>query len=272
MSTKHVKVGVIGAGNMANAIVKGMIRGGHSAQDIYIYDIEKRKLDTLSQETRIVTLDNNKDVVKSADIVILAVKPQVYPAVLDQIRDCITEEHIIISIAAGISTDYIRREIGADRRINVVRIMPNTPALIGKGVIAICKNEQIEHEKFEGLIQLFSALGQIEIVDEENINAVTGISGSGPAYVFMFIEALADGGVMMGLPRDQAYRMAAQTLRGSAAMYMDTKIHPGALKDMVCSPAGTTIEAVYALEKEGFRAAIMEAVKECAKKGEDLSK
>lgn len=272
MSMQSIKVGIIGAGNMARAIVKGIMRDGYDNRQIYIYDINEVILGTLCRETGVIPLANNRSVVEKADILILAIKPQIYLEVLDDIKDCIREEHMIVSIAAGISIEYIQNILGAKKNIDIVRIMPNTPALIGQGVIAICKDGNIEEARFNQVKELFAPLGLIEIIDERDMNAVIGISGSGPAYAFMFIEALADGGVMMGLSRDQAYRLAAQMLIGSASMYLESEIHPGELKDMVCSPSGTTIEAVYALEQEGFRGAIMKAVKQCAKRGEELSK
>ncbi len=269
-NNKQKKIGFIGTGNMANAIIKGIIRGGYDPDYIYAYDIDAEKLENTSKNNGIKALNSNVAILQQAEIIFLAVKPQIYPTLLSEIKDFITYDHIIISIAAGISTNYIHDKL--DKSFNVIRIMPNTPALIGEGVISICKNDNISHETYAYIKDLLSCLGTIEIIDEKLINAVIGISGSGPAYVFMFIEALADGGVMMGLSREQAYRMAAQTLIGSAKMYLETKIHPGELKDMVCSPSGTTIEAVYTLEKQQFRASIIEAVKVCAQKGEELSK
>lgn len=272
MSIDYKKIGFIGAGNMANAIIKGIVKSGYSTHAIYAYDINEEALETISEDTGIIPLSNNVDIVNTCDVVVLAVKPHVYPSILTQIKNYVKDSHIIISIAAGISTNYIYETLGLEGQVDVIRVMPNTPAMVGEGVIAICKNKDVADHKFKYVRDLFACLGQIEIIAEEDINAVTGISGSGPAYVFMFIEALADGGVLMGLPRDQAYRMAAQTLIGSAKMYLDTRTHPGQLKDMVCSPGGTTIEAVYALERQQFRAAIMEAVRACAQKEEELSK
>lgn len=270
MSSSLDKVGFIGTGNMATAIIKGLIENGVNSKYVYAYDIDSEKLNKISKEYNITVVTSNIDVLEMADIIFLAVKPNIYPIILNEIKNAVTDNHILISIAAGISTSYIHNTLGKES--NIIRIMPNTPAIIGEGVIAICPNENIDDKIFRHVKELLSCLGQIEIVDENLINAVIGVSGSGPAYVFMFIEALADGGVMMGLSRKQAYRMATQTLIGSAKMYRETKIHPSELKDMVCSPGGTTIDAVYTLEKQNFRASIIEAVKVCAQKGEELSK
>ncbi|HHW70444.1 MAG TPA: pyrroline-5-carboxylate reductase [Clostridiales bacterium] len=270
MNSDFNKIGFIGAGNMATAIITGLIKEGINPKDIYVHDIDIDKLNKIKKKFNIIALDNNVEILKKAKIIFLAVKPHIYPIILDEIKNDITDNHVLISMAAGISTDYIYKIL--DEEKNIIRIMPNTPALIGEGVIAMCPNKKINSNIFKYVKNLLSCLGEIELIDESLINAVTGVSGSGPAYVFMFIEALADGGVLMGLSREQAYRMAAQTLIGAAKMYMETKTHPGELKDMVCSPGGTTIEAVYALEKHNFRASIIEAVKVCTQRGEELSK
>jgi len=273
MSELKIKrpLGVIGAGNMATAIVKGLLRKKLiEPKMLYIFDVDYSKVSRLAEETSIHKSSSNKEVVENSSIVILAVKPNVYPLVLDEIKDKLYEEHILISIAAGISMQYIKEKI--EDRCRVVRVMPNTPALIGEGMIAVCKGHGLAEEDRKMVFSFLSALGKVEEVDEKYINAVTGISGSSPAYVYMFIEALADGGVMMGLPRDQAYRIASQAVLGSAKMVLESQKHPGVLKDMVCSPGGTTIEAVYALEQKGFRGIVMEAVKRCAEKGEAMNR
>ncbi|NMA95432.1 MAG: pyrroline-5-carboxylate reductase [Clostridiales bacterium] len=272
MATDYTDIGIIGAGNMATAIVSGIIRGGGIPEHIHIFDIDGEKMNALSQRTGANIAKSNQEVVKRSNIIILAVKPQVYADLLGKLKDDITKDHIVVSIAAGISTQYIKNRLRIGNSARIVRIMPNMPALIGKGVIAVCDDSSAKQSDIETVTELFSHLGSIELVSEEDMNVITAISGSGPAYAFMFLEALADAAVMMGLSRDQAYRIAANMLIGAASMYKDTKLHPGELKDMVCSPAGTTIGAVYALEQKGFRGAIMSAVKECAKRGEQLSK
>lgn len=264
------RVGFIGAGNMASAIIKGMLKAGlMQPSDIIVSDIDENKLALLKQLNIDIT-DNNRDVIKSAPIIILAVKPNVYEAVLKQIRDIMRADIVLVSIAAGISIKYIKSFF--DKDIKVIRVMPNTPALIGKGMSAIVIPSNIDATLAQQVKEIFASIGRVEFMDEKLMDAVTAISGSGPAYAFIFIEALADAGVKEGLPRDKAYVLAAQTLLGAASMVLETGEHPGKLKDMVCSPAGTTIDAVYALERGGFRGTIMEAVKTCAEKSSHMGK
>ncbi|HZJ57777.1 MAG TPA: pyrroline-5-carboxylate reductase [Clostridia bacterium] len=264
-------LGVIGAGNMASSIVKGVVKNKlFDPKQIFVFDILSHQLTKLADETSVSAAKDNIDLLEKCSVVIIAVKPEALDALLDEISDVITPNHVLISIAAGISTEYIKDGIG--NKCRVVRVMPNTPAMVGEGMSAICNNHGLDHEELEAISTIFSSLGRIEFVDETLINGVTAISGSSPAYVYMFIEALADGGVMMGLPRDQSYRMAAQAVLGAAKMVLDSNMHPGSLKDMVSSPGGTTIEAIYTLEKNGFRGSIMEAVRNCALKGASMDK
>jgi len=263
-------IGIIGAGNMGAAIVTGIVKKGLiSPKKINIFDIDHTKSLKLAEKTGVHINSSNKKIVEECPIIILAVKPNIYPLILSEIKDSLNNNHILISIAAGISIEYIKEK--TQGRCKIVRVMPNTPALIGEGTIVVCKEHELEEEEKRAVFQILSSLGMVQEVEEKYINAVTGISGSSPAYVYMFIEALADGGVMMGLPRELAYKLAAQTVLGSAKMVLESREHPGVLKDMVCSPGGTTIEAVYALEQKGFRGIIMEAVKRCAEKGEAMS-
>lgn len=262
-------IGVIGAGNMASSIIRGILKNELlNPKDIYVYDIDNRKKLELTNDTSTIALDDNHSIMKNSRIIILAVKPNSFGELLDEISDDITDEHILISIAAGISTDYIKEK--TSYKCKVVRIMPNTPALVGEGMTAICMNRDLDDSERKIINSIFSSLGRVEEVDEELINGVTAISGSSPAYVYLFIEALADGGVMMGLPREQSYRMAAQSVLGAAKMVLELGKHPGELKDMVCSPKGTTIEAIYTLEKNNFRGSIMEAMKNCALKSQEM--
>ncbi|MGI5851037.1 MAG: pyrroline-5-carboxylate reductase [Caldicoprobacterales bacterium] len=264
-------LGIIGAGNMASSIIKGVIKDKlYNPNQILVYDVLAHQLDKIAHETSISTAMNNIELLEKCSTVIIAVKPNAYSVLLDEIVDAITPHHILISIAAGVATDYIKKRIR--NKCRVIRVMPNTPAMVGEGMSAICKNHEFEEEEIREIKSIFLSLGKIELVDEDSINAVTAISGSSPAYVYMFIEALADGGVMMGLPRDQSYRLAAQSVLGAAKMVLDLGQHPGALKDMVASPGGTTIEAVYTLEKNGFRGSIMEAVRNCSLKGTLMDK
>ena len=213
---------------------------------------------------------DNKEVAKQSDILVLSVKPQVYPAVIKEIRDEVSSEQIIVTIAAGVYMEAAERQFG--KEVKIVRVMPNTPALVGEGMSGLCCNEYVTEEEFDLVHKIFESFGKAEKITENLMDAVVGVSGSGPAYVYMFIEAMADAAVAQGLPRKQAYTFAAQTLLGSAKMVLETGQHPGELKDAVCSPAGTTIEAVNVLEKKGMRSAVIEAVTAAAKKNHQLGK
>ncbi|NLN41869.1 MAG: pyrroline-5-carboxylate reductase [Clostridiales bacterium] len=263
-------LGVIGAGNMATSIIEGILKKEVFApKNIYVYDIDSNKLSSIASKTGVVPADSNIDLVTNCKVFIIAVKPHAYDSLLKEISNHITHEHLLISIAAGISTDYIKQKIY--NKCKIVRVMPNTPALVGEGMTAICINQEINKNQREIVNLIFSSLGRVEEVEESLIDAVTAISGSSPAYIYVLIEALADGGVLMGLPRDQAYRMAAQSVLGAAKMVLELEEHPGILKDMVCSPGGTTIEAIYTLEKNNFRGSVMEAVRNCALKAGEIN-
>ncbi|MDN5277177.1 MAG: pyrroline-5-carboxylate reductase [Clostridiales bacterium] len=265
------RLGFIGAGNMASAIMRGIIACGIvHPNNIYAFDVDLDKLNRLSAELGICTAKDNCQVVSNSDIVILAVKPNTYSKVLLEIKDCLEERHILISIAAGISVDFIKQLIGG--RCKVVRTMPNTPALVGEGMTALCTNHDLSPKELKAVKDILHSLGKVEEVSENLMDAVTAVSGSGPAYVAMFIEAMADGGVLAGLPRDLAYRMAIQTVIGTARLLSEWGKHPGELKDMVSSPGGTTIEAIRQLEKQGFRGAVIEAVNACTLKAKTMGK
>lgn len=252
-----IKLGTIGAGAMAEAILNGVIKANiYEGKEIIASDVNNLRLKELEEKLQIRTTLDNKDVFKDANVIILAVKPQYLEAALKDIS-LDTKEKLIISIAAGIPISKIEDLIG---KAPIIRVMPNTPALIGEGMAALCQNEFVTDEQIEIAENIFSAIGKTIRIDENLINAVTGLSGSGPAYVYQFIEALADGGVLVGLPRDTAYMLAAQTVLGASKMVLETGMHPGELKDKVTSPKGTTIEGVRVLEKNAFRASVMEAV------------
>jgi pyrroline-5-carboxylate reductase len=218
----------------------------------------------------IKTTHDNKEAAKDSDILVLAVKPNMYSSVIEEIKSVVKEDVVIVTIAAGISISFIEKAFG--RKIKVVRTMPNTPALVGEGVSAICHNDKITNEEQDEIVCIFKSFGTAELIDEKLMDAVPAVSGSSPAYVYMFIEALADGAVRDGIPRDKAYKMAAQAVLGAAKMVLETDVHPGKLKDNVCSPGGTTIEAVYTLEKNNFRGTVMEAMKACTDKTKEMSK
>ncbi len=262
------KTGFIGTGNMGYAILKGLLKI-YSQDELMITDANKDKRKQVSQETGVAAAEDNETLAKSVKYIVLAVKPQYYGAVLKDIAPVVTKEQVIISIAPGITIDDLKRELGDDKRI--VRAMPNTPALIGEGMTGVCYDRQLFTEEEEKEIHtFFSSFGKMRIVEERLINAVVCVSGSSPAYVYMFIEALADSAVKYGLPRDTAYEMAAQAVVGSAKMVLETGKHPGELKDAVCSPGGTTIAAVSALEEAGFRSAVIKAADACFEKCNSL--
>lgn len=254
-------IGFIGMGNMGYAIMKGLLKV-YSKEDILFTDVNKARMEQVGEETGVRYVESNGECANQVKYLVLAVKPQYYDGVLDQIRNIVTREHVIISIAPGISIEQLKKKLGVEKRI--VRAMPNTPALLGEGMTGVCYDAALFDEKErETISTFFQSFGKMKIVEERLINAVVCVSGSSPAYVYMFIEALADSAVKYGLPRDAAYEMAAQTLIGSAKMVLETGEHPGLLKDRVCSPGGTTIAGVAALEEYGFRNAVIKATDAC---------
>lgn len=261
-------LGFIGAGNMGFALMKACCNT-FGKNEIVFYDTSKEKCLEVSKQLGISAEDNNISVVNKCKYLVLAVKPQFLADVLAEIRDAITDQ-IIISIAAGVSILSIRLRIG--RNVRIVRAMPNTPAMIFKGITGICFSSDSFSDEEMGIIdRFFNSFGRYEVFDESLINAVTCASGSSPAYVYIFIEALADSVVALGIPRDKAYTLAAQTILGAAAMVLETGEHPAVLKDKVCSPGGTTIAAVKALEEHGFRNAVMKATEACFDKSNNLT-
>lgn len=265
------KIAFIGAGNMGQAMIKGLIASGlYPAENIVVYDAYQPLLTGLVTELKITAAPSPAAAVSQVETVIFAVKPYVLPELLTSLKDQLTNQQLLISVAAGVPLAVIEEKIGADRRI--VRVMPNTPALVGAGMSAVAKNATASQEDQEAVLQIFRSFGKAEAVGEQLIDAVIGVSGSAPAYVYLFIEALADGGVLEGLSRPQAYEFAAQTVLGAAKMVLETGEHPGALKDNVSSPGGTTIAAIKVLEDHGFRAAVINAVQAAAAKNREMSK
>lgn len=255
------KIGFIGMGNMGYSMLKGVLNY-LNPQDIIFTCLSSEKKEKISNETGVRYAESNAECANSAKYIILAVKPQVYNTVLKNIQNVITEESVIISLAPGITIAAIKEELGAD--IKVVRAMPNTPALVGEGMTGICyENGELDFAEKEFVEQFFNSFGKVVTVTEKLMSGVVCASGSSPAYVYMFIEALADSVVKYGIPRQDAYKLVAQTVLGSAKMVLETGEHPGKLKDNVCSPAGTTIQGVAALEEFGFRNAIIKATDKC---------
>jgi pyrroline-5-carboxylate reductase len=264
---KNKRITVIGAGNMGGALVTGLVSSGN-AGDILAVDPDKKRLDELSRSLNIRTATEAGDELRETDIVLLAVKPQIIEEVIKNIQGIANPQALFISIAAGIGLDYLAEHLGNDRRI--IRAMPNTPALVGAGITALSPGSQIREEDLKVAEALFSSVGEVVRAHEEWMDAVTALSGSGPAYVFLILEALADGGVHEGLPRDIAQKLAAHTVLGAARLLIEKKEHPGRLKDQVTSPGGTTIAGLLELEKRGLRSAIMNAVRSAAARSKEL--
>ncbi len=262
-------IGFLGAGKMATALAKGFLKAGLVAPNKLIAsDVVKAAREQFAGETGGSIAADNLGVVIAARVIIIAVKPAQVAGVLNEIHSALTKEHLLVSIAAGVTLAKLESLAPAGTR--VVRVMPNTPALIGAGASAFALGASASAEDAALVKDLLSAVGCACQVAEPLLDAVTGLSGSGPAYVYQMIEALSDGGVAAGLPRDIATRLAAQTVLGAARMVLETGMHPGALKDQVTSPGGTTIEGLHELEKAGVRAGFMNAVRAAAEKSRKL--
>ena len=262
-------IGFIGLGNMASAIIGGIYnKKVVTSAELIGADRSEAMRNNCHDLYGMAVYEDNKEVAAKADILFLAVKPGVLPIVIEEIKDVVREKTVIVSIVAGKSMEFIEECFG--RKVKLVRCMPNTPALVQEGCTAYVQGEMVSDAEITEVKKLLSSFGMAKEVPEHMMDAVVGISGSSPAYVFMFIEAMADAAVCAGMPRAQAYEMAAQAVMGSAKMVLETGKHPGELKDMVCSPGGTTIEAVKVLEEMGFRAAIMDAIDACIEKSRNL--
>jgi len=261
-------IGFLGAGKMATALAEGFIRAGLvTPKEVIASDLSEAACAAFAKGTGAKTTAFNPDVANSASVLILAVKPHQVSGVLGELRDHLTEKHLIISIAAGVTLAKLEASVDGAR---VIRIMPNTPALVGLSASAFALGKSAGPADAELATKLFSSVGVAFQVNESLLDAVTGLSGSGPAYVYLFIEALSDGGVAAGLPRDIATKLAAQTVLGAAKMVLETGQHPGALKDMVTSPGGTTIEGIHELEKGKLRGTVMSAVRAASDKSKKL--
>lgn len=263
------KLAIIGLGKMGTSLLEGIIESGsYSADKIIVSDIklDNDKLEGKYQGIKMTT--DNKEAVKGVDVVLLAVKPQVMAAVLDNIKYSLANK-LLITIAAGLSLASYQKTVPDSCRI--IRVMPNTPSLVKEGISAFTASENASKEDLKQVKSLLKGVGEVVEVKEELMDAVTGLSGSGPAYIYMVIEALADGGVLMGLPRELSQKLAAQTVLGAARMVMETGQHPGELKDMVTSPGGTTIRAVEVLEEKGLRGSMIQAVKAAAERSKELN-
>ncbi len=264
-----MKIGFIGLGNMARAIIGGMLEKGIvSAQDICGSAKTQKTLEAVQKEFGIDAVASNVAVASGCQTLVLAVKPQFLEGVIREIRDVVQPDTLIISIAAGKTLNWLEEAFG--RKVKLVRCMPNTPALVGEGCTGVCANAAVSEEEMRYSLRLMESFGKASLVEERLMDAVGAVSGSSPAYVFLFIEAMADAGVAAGMPRAQAYEFAAQAVCGSAKLMLETGKHPGELKDMVCSPGGTTIEGVRVLEEAGFRGAVMDALLATVEKSQKL--
>jgi pyrroline-5-carboxylate reductase len=269
MTIKGRTVGFLGAGNMGEALIKGLLAAKLVLADaIFATDVRPERLKELDRLYGIQVSSDNLELVRSADIVILAVKPQIMDAVATEIAPAVTRRKLLISIAAGVATEKIRTRLPRDSRL--IRVMPNAPALVLEGATAIAKADGLEPGDLDVAREIFGAVGRVVVLGEEMIDAVTGLSGSGPAYVAVVIESLADGGVRMGLDRATAMTLATQTVLGAAKLLLETGLHPGALKDMVSSPGGTTIAGIAALEEGGLRTTFIKAVERATQRSREL--
>ena len=266
-----MKVGFIGAGNMGGAIMRGAFQHGFlKPYETMVYDVSEQQLASVTAVYPIHVAESNVQLARECEFLILAVKPVFLRGVLDEIQKYVHNKKII-SIAAGWSMAMLTVALGRESSAQVLRVMPNTPAPVGAGYTAICEEHTFNKAALAWAKELFSTLGMVQVLPERLFDAVVAVSGSSPAYVYMFIDAMADGAVRLGMPRKMAIQAAAHAVLGSAKMVLDTGEHPDALKDNVCSPGGTTIEAVHALEKNGFRGIVMEAMDACARKNRKMS-
>jgi pyrroline-5-carboxylate reductase len=263
------KIGFIGCGNMASAMIGGILSAGVlKPEDIVASNHTTPKLERVKERFGIETTTDNRVVAAESEILVLAVKPQYYAGVIEEISDDVPDASVVVTLAPGKTLEKLRDLFGRD--LKLIRTMPNTPALVGEGMTALCPGSLVTEQELAEVSRIFGSFGKTEVVAESMMDAVVAVSGSSPAYVFMLLEAMADAAVMGGLPRAKAYEFAAQSVLGSAKMMLETGKHPGELKDMVCSPAGTTIEAVAALERTGFRGDVIEAMRACMEKSASL--
>ena len=263
-----MNIGIIGIGNMGGAILKGLVESQFmNGENINVFEINKMAIKKIKHNINVFS--NEIELVRNSDIIVLAIKPNLMSQVLEKIKVVLDDSKIVLSIAAGISINFIEEIIGKDKKI--VRTMPNTPAQVLEAMTAVSFNNNLTEEERYIILKILDCFGKSVEIDEKLMHTYTGISGSLPAYVYMFVEALADGAVLEGMPREKAYEIISQTILGSAKILLDTKKHPGELKDEVTSPGGTTIEAIRVLENGKFRGTIIEAVKACTEKSKKMS-
>lgn len=271
MGECKMKIGFIGAGNMGGAILKGALKSGYlSASEVMIFDLNQSLMEQWQKEYGVHLASSNLALAEACEWVVLAVKPACLGGVLEEISAALSGRKVI-SIAAGWSIDMLNQALMHAEKVQLLRVMPNTPALVGAGLTALCAETTLDDASFGWAQKMFATLGMVQIVPERLMDAVIAVSGSSPAYIFMFIDAMADAAVKLGMPRQMAIEAGAQSVMGSAKMVLDTHQHPAVLKDQVCSPGGTTIEAVQALEESGMRAAVIKAMVACADKNREIA-
>jgi pyrroline-5-carboxylate reductase len=270
MGALNVSITFLGGGAMGCALMRGVLAAQvYQPSQITLFDASKERMAELATELKIDTCENAVEAARGAKVLLVAVKPHIVAKALAPLRDVLDASTTVISIAAGVTLSQL--EACFSNPVPVIRVMPNTPCLVGESAAAICLGKNADSIHLQQAHQIFDAVGLAVDVEERLMDAVTGLSGSGPAYVYLFIEALSDGGVKMGLPRDVATCLAAQTVLGAAKMVLQTGNHPGQLKDQVTSPGGTTIAGIHALEDNAFRSAVMDAVQASAQRSSELS-
>ncbi len=266
-----MKIGFIGVGNMGGTILKAALKNGYiDPANAIAFDVAKNQLDKIASEYSVACAENNRELAKACDCIVLGVKPVFLGGVLEEIRDLVAGK-ALISIAAGWSMEMLNAALGENHQAMILRVMPNTPALVGEGYTALCEETTLTQEWMTWAEGLFACLGKASVVPERLFDAVIAVSGSSPAYIYTLIDAMAMGAVQQGMPRAMALEAAAQTVLGSAKMVLETGEHPCKLRDDVCSPAGTTIEAVNVLKETGFENSVMQAMKAAANRNREMT-
>jgi pyrroline-5-carboxylate reductase len=269
-TVKVPKVAIIGAGKMGEGIIAGLLKSGvYSPQDIRAYEILENRCKYMAQTYKVECLSDVKKAVEFADISLIAVKPADMGKVLEQIAPALKPGKLIVSIAAGVTLDFYRKHL--PKNVPIIRVMPNMAVLVREGMVTVCPSDNVTKEQLKTATDMLGLLGRVMKLDEKYLNLATGLVGSGPAYIYLIIDALADAGVRLGLPKDVSTVLAAQTTLGAAKMVVETGEHPAKLKDMVVTPAGTTIEGLLELERYGLRAVLISAVTKAAERAKELA-
>ncbi|UOQ43611.1 pyrroline-5-carboxylate reductase [Halobacillus salinarum] len=265
------KIGFLGCGQMGQAMIHGMVKAGVvPANQIAATAITDETIDFVAEEYGINITSDNKKLAQESDILFLAVKPYIYKEVIEEIKDEIAKDTVVVTIAAGVTLEATKKAFGFN--VKVIRSMPNTPSLVGAGMSVLCPNEFVTKEELADVLEIVESFGEAEVIAEKLMDVVPSLSGSSPAFVYMFIEAMTDSAVQQGFPRDKAYKLASQAVMGAAKMVLESGKHPGQLKDDVCTPGGVTIDAVAALEESGLRSSVIQGMTACTNRARELSK